>query len=135
MTVSPDRSTPAALRAAWLATVAAGDPEGVRALVTDDYEVWTHGAAPLRGPDAAVAALRGALARFAIRQEFEPLETIVSDDWAFERGTERMALTPRSGGETQQVAQRVFLLLRRGADGQWRFARGMTNGLPPAGGA
>ena len=131
----PDRSTPAALRAAWVAAVADRDPDVLRFLLAEDYEVWAHGAAPIVGPDAAIAAMRGALERFSIAQSFEPLETLIAGDWAFERGIERMTVTPRGGGASQQITQRAFLILRRGADGQWRYARGMTNGLPatPAG--
>jgi ketosteroid isomerase-like protein len=37
---------------------------------------------------------------------------------------------PRAGGPGQVRRQRVFLILRRGADGQWRFARGMSQPGP-----
>jgi len=129
---SVDRSTPAGLRAAWIAAVAASDADALRSLLADDYEIWANGAAPLCGVEPAVEAMRGALARYHIEQSFEPLETIVAGDWAFERGVERMTVTPVAGGPAQTMAQRALLILRRGANGQWQYARGMTNGLPPA---
>ena len=97
----------------------------------EDYEVWANGAPPLRGVDAAIEAMRGALARYHVEQGFEPLETVIAGDWAFERGIERMTVTPLGGGAPQTIEQRAFLILRRGADRQWQYARGMTNGLPP----
>ncbi len=126
-----DLTTPAGVRSAWVAAVAARDPEALRPLLTDDYEVWANAAAPLRGVDAAIAAMRDALERYHIDQGFEPVETIIAGDWAFERGLESMTVTPVNGGPSQTMSQRAFLILRRGADGQWRYARGMTNGLPP----
>jgi len=127
-----DRTTPASVRAAWVAAVAARNPDALRPLLTDDYEVWANAVPPLCGIDAAIEAMRDALARYHIEQGFEPVETVIAGDWAFERGVERMTVTPVGGGPPQTMAQRAFLVLRRGADGQWRYARGMTNGLPPA---
>ncbi len=129
MTNAPDRSTPAAVRAAWVAAVAARDADALRPLLADDYEVWAHGAPAIVGPDAAIAAFRGALAQFRIQQSFEPVESVIAGDWAFERGIERMVVTPLAGGEPRTLEQRTLLILRRDDDG-WRFARGMTNGLP-----
>jgi len=126
----PDRTTPERVREAWVAAVANGDPDALRPLLTDDYEVWAHGAPPLVGVDAAINAMRGAIARYHIAQSFEPSETVIAGDWAFERGLERMIVTPVDGGPSQTLSQRALLILRRGDDGQWRYARGMTNGLP-----
>jgi uncharacterized protein (TIGR02246 family) len=124
---SDDLSEIAALRAAWTRAVAARNPDALTDLLTDDYEVWPQGAAPITGPAAAMAAMRGAVERFDIVQSFEPIETLVAGDWAFERGVERMVLTPRDGGEQRTLEQRTFLIEKKGADGRWRFARGMTN--------
>ena len=124
---SDDLRAIGALRAAWTNAVAARDPDALKDLLTDDYEVWPQGAAPLIGPAAAAAAMRGAVERFDIVQSFEPIETVVAGDWAFERGIERMTLTPRGGGEKREIEQRTLLIERKGEDGKWRFARGITN--------
>jgi uncharacterized protein (TIGR02246 family) len=129
-TLDEDQSAVAAVRDAWCAAVATRNPHALRDLLTDDYEVWAHGVAPIRGRDGAAAAMKGALARFEIEQDFAPIETVIAGDWAFERGIERMAVTPVGGGATQSMSQRALLILRRGVDGRWRYARGMTNGLP-----
>ena len=124
---SDDLEAIIALRAAWTNAVATRNPDALKDLLTDDYEVWPQGAPPMIGPAAAVAAMRGAVDRFDIVQSFEPIETVISGDWAFERGIERMVLTPRNGGEKRTMEQRTFLIEKKGADGKWRFARGMTN--------
>jgi ketosteroid isomerase-like protein len=120
------------LRDAWINAVAARNPDALRDLLTDDYEVWAHGAPPVVGPDGAMGAMRAALDRFRIEQRFDPVETVIAGEWAFERGVESMTITPVSGGATQTMMQRALLIMRRGADGRWRYARGMTNGLPAA---
>lgn len=127
-----DRLAVERVRDEWVRAVAARDAEALRQFLTDDYEVWAHGMPPVSGPDGAIAAMRGALERYDIVQSFEPLETIICGNWAFERGVERMTVTPVGGGPAQNASQRAFLVLRRDADGRWRYARGMTNGLPPA---
>ena len=127
---SHHRATPADLRAAWVAAIAARDADALRPLLCDDYEVWAHATPALRGADPAVEAMRGALQRFLIAQSFEVIETVITGDWAFERGIERMTVTPIAGGPSQTMTQRALLILRRDRDGSWQFARGMTNGLP-----
>jgi ketosteroid isomerase-like protein len=126
-----DLSGIAAARSAWVTAVANGDADALVDLLTSDYEVWANGAPPIVGPENAANAMRAALRRFHVEQSFEPLETIVAGDWAFERGIERMRVTPRDGGPSQTMSQRALLVLQRGADGKWRYARGMTNQLPP----
>jgi ketosteroid isomerase-like protein len=113
-----------------MAAIAARDAEALRPLLTDDYEVWANGVEAFVGVDVAVAAMSAALERNRVEQSFEPIETIIAGDWAFERGIERITATPLDGGPTRTAAQRALLILRRGDDGQWRFARGMTNALP-----
>jgi uncharacterized protein (TIGR02246 family) len=125
-----DQAAVQRVRDDWVRAIAARDADALRQYLTDDYEAWTHGAPPLRGVDAAVAAMRGALEQYDIVQDFESLETIVCGDWAFERGIESMTVTPIGGGPERSGSQRALLILRRGADGRWRYARGMTNGLP-----
>jgi ketosteroid isomerase-like protein len=128
-----DRAALAAVHAAWvaaIAAIAASDADALGPLLADDYELWANGAEPLRGRNSAVAAMRGALARYRIAQSFEPIETVIAGDWAFERGLDRMTITPLEGGPSQSLTQRALLVLRRGTDGAWKYARGMTNQLP-----
>jgi uncharacterized protein (TIGR02246 family) len=127
-----DRAAIEAVRDAWVAVVASGDGRGLADFVTQDYEVWTHGAPALGGPKTVVAVMSAALAKYSVTQSFEPTETVVSGDWAFQRGIERIRAVPRDGGTPQENVQRALVILRRGDDGRWRYARGMTNGLPPS---
>jgi ketosteroid isomerase-like protein len=78
---------------------------------------------------------RVTLARFETwsrRTTYEPIETVVSGNWGFQRGIERIRAVPLDGGPVNDVTQRGLLIVHRGEDGRWRYARGMTNGFPPA---
>ena len=125
-----DRAAVDALRDRWVEIVASGDARGLADLVTPDYEVWTHGAPALGGPQTVVAMMSAALAQFSVTQSYEPSETVIAGDWAFQRGIERIRAVPRDGGPGRENVQRALVILRRGEDGRWRYARGMTNGLP-----
>lgn len=112
---------------AWATAIRDADMDALGALVTEDAEFWTHGAAPLKGPKALIEAFEPFFAQFEMQQDFTLQELIVLDQYAFMRGFEVNRLLPRDGGETVEVRQRAFSLLRREQDGRWRFARGMTN--------
>jgi len=126
-----DRAAIDGVRDAWVAVVASGDASGLADLVTPDYEVWAHGAPALGGPQTVVAMMNAALAKYAVSQSYEATETVIAGDWAFQRGIERIRAVPHEGGPSQETAQRALLILKRCDDGRWRYARGMTNGLPP----
>ncbi len=117
--------------AAWSAAVVAKDVEALVGLVTPDGELWTHGAPALCGLEAVRSTFEGFFARYDLRQDFELLELIVREDVAIARGIEHNRLVPAGGGDPVERTQRAMSILFRLPDGQWRFARGMTN-LPPA---
>ena len=120
-----------ALYAAWRDAIQRQDVDGVFSLLEPDYLLYPPGAPPL-----TIGALRprlaAALAAYEIEPSFEREEQIVSGDWAFERGWDVQAVKPRAGGPGHVQRQRVFLILRRGTDGRWRFARGMAQPGPTA---
>jgi len=128
-----DRKAIDALRDAWVAAVESGDARPLADLVTPDYEVWAHATPAFTGPETVVAVMSAALTKYAaVTQRYEPHETIIAGDWAFQRGIEYLRVVPYDGGPAQEMRQRALLILRRGTDGRWRYARGMTNGLPPS---
>ena len=115
-----------ALFAEWKTAMSRGDAEHLLTLIADDAEFWTQGAAPVKGRDAVRALFAAFFATVQMRQDFQELERVVAGDIAFSRGIETNVLSPRTGGSPVEVHQRAFMLLKR-VDGQWRFARGMTN--------
>jgi len=114
----------------WQEAVRDGNTEAVTKLVTEDAEFWSQGSQPLIGRAALADAFAPFFENFIFLQDYECHELIVRGDRAFMRGIERNKRIPRAGGNTVIVQQRAFSVLRRSVDGQWRFARGMTNQPP-----
>jgi len=120
-----------ALFLAWKEAVLSKDIARVASLVTEDCEFWANAAPPLQGREALRSTLQTFYATYSHRQEFERQELLLAGELAFARGIERNFLTPLAGGPEISQSQRAFMVIRREPDGCWRFARGMTNLLPP----
>lgn len=113
------------LYAAWGTAFARKDVDAIFALLTDDYTLWVPGAPPITR-DALRSRLSAAIAAFDVTPRFELLDRVVSGDLACDIGWDIQDARPASGGDAVSQRQRVCLLLRRGSDGVWRFARGMS---------
>ena len=104
-----------------------GDCDALADLVTEDAEFWSHGVAAMKGRDHVRTAMRAACETYLVERSWEEIERLTGDDFAVSVGIERTRATPRAGGEPVEVVQRGWTMARRGADGRWRFARGITN--------
>jgi len=114
---------------AWLDAYRRRDVETILDLLTPDYVLWPAGRPPMTR-EQLEPLLVAAMNAYEITPSFEREDQIVSGDLAFERGWGVQHVRPRDGGEERTQRQRVFLVLRRGADGHWRFARGMSQPGP-----
>ena len=104
-----------------------GDCEAIADLGTDDAEFWSPGMPAVRGRDHVRAAMRQACEQYLVERTWDEIERVAGDDFAVSVGIERTLATPRAGGEPVEMVQRGWPMARRGADGRWRFARGITN--------
>ena len=114
----------------WRESLRAGDLDRLVDLVTEDVEFWSHAQPPLRGRESVREAFAPIFVEWTLDQAFECHELIVAGDLAFARGMEVNRLDPRGDGDAVTQRQRAFSVLRKGPDGVWRFARGMTNAPP-----
>lgn len=125
MTTSTGEGAIDSLYVAWAEAFRRRDADAVLRLLTDDYVLLRSGA-PQMTAEAIRPALVAAFASFDIEMVFEREERVVSGDLAFEQGWDVQTIRPRAGGDARTQRQHVAVLLRRGADGVWRFARGMV---------
>jgi ketosteroid isomerase-like protein len=100
-------------------------------LLTPDYVLWPAGA-PAISRDSLGPRLAATLRAYDVTPSFEPEERLVAGDFAFELGWDIQQVRPCTGGDVTTHRQRVFLVLQRGGDGRWRFARGMSQPGPGA---
>jgi ketosteroid isomerase-like protein len=56
---------------------------------------------------------------------------LAGDDWAFERGTYTIALTPKAGGTPIRDTGKYLTIYRRQADHSWLMARDIWNSNNP----
>lgn len=116
---------------AWRDAFARGSVPDVLALLTPDYTLWRPQAAPLR-IDEVRPQLEAAFGRYTIDARFERIECFVSGNLAIDCGWDIQTVRPRDGAEPRTMRQRVWVILRRGNDSRWRFARGMAQPGPEA---
>ena len=119
------------LYTAWREAFGRGDVRGVLALLTPDYTLWPAGM-PLVGIDGLRPQLEAAFATYEIDSTFDRIECIASGHVAVDCGWDVQVVRPKSGGQTVTRRQRVWVILRRGNDARWRFARGIAQPGPAA---
>jgi ketosteroid isomerase-like protein len=90
------------------------------------------GRPPLVGKEANDAANARVAQTVKIVETWAPVETFVSGDLAFQRGTFTVAATPKAGGTTSNTSGTFMRIYKRQPDGQWRMVRDMFNTDPPA---
>jgi len=116
---------------AWGEAFRCKNVDAILDLLTSDYVLWPTGV-PAIGRDSLAPRLAATLGAYDITPSFEREERLVTGDFAFERGWDIQKIRPRAGGDVITHRQRVFLVLRRGDDSRWRFARGMSQPGPEA---
>ena len=126
-----DRAAIRQLGQDWVEAVHHGDVDRLLDLLTDDVVFMPHNAPSIVGRSAVEQTYRAVFAAFEVEQTFVPEEIQVGGDWAFVRGTDAIEMKPRAGGAPVVGRGRGISILRRVADGTWKFARGITNTASP----
>ena len=119
------------LYAAWSDAFRRQDVDAIVDLMTPDYVLCAPGA-PELDAEALRPRLKAAFTTYEITSAFECIERLLAGDLAVDRGWDVQRLRPRTGGDEMFNRQRVMLVLRRGSDGNWLFARGMSQAGPTA---
>lgn len=114
----------------WRNAVNTGDIERLLKVASDDLEMIPPGEQPLTGSDAH-QFLRGFVEQFnAQLKPFANEEIVVSGDWAFQRYTYELTLTPKAGGDSVVEAGHGIHMFRRHGDGSWRLVKDIFNSVP-----
>ena len=122
-----DRAAIVRLTADWLAAERRQDVPTVLELVTDDAVFLLPNGQGVSGKAAIGNMFRAYFASFSGDHQATTDEVHIAGDWAFAWGREATTLTPVRGGNPIALRGFGLSILRREADGQWRFARGINN--------
>ena len=120
--------------ARYLKAINDGDSDTLASLTTPEHIMIMPGRPPLVGKAANDAANARVAQTVKIEETWTPIETFVSGDLAYQRGTYTVAATPKAPGSTTNRTRGTFLrIYKRQKNGEWRMVRDMFNTDPPAG--
>jgi ketosteroid isomerase-like protein len=122
---SPDhrRAAVAAIDSAQQAVLQAlrnGDIEAYVNVFDDSATVMPPGAEPVRGQAAIRAWAEPLLRDFSVDVQVTRHELIVDRDWAFDRHSYVLRLTPRSGGRITEDRGNAVVVSKRQSNGSWK---------------
>jgi ketosteroid isomerase-like protein len=110
------------------------DIAALSSLTTEGHIMLAPNRAPIVGKTANDEVNGRAFEQFDFDETWTPVETVVSGDWAHQRGTFTTAFVPKAGGERREVSGSFLRIYQRQPDGEWRMIRDMFNSdSPPQG--
>ena len=110
-----------------------GDIDTLASLTTDGHLMIMSGGPPLTGKKALVDAMTRAFQTTDFDESWEPQETVVSGDLAYQRGTFVVVSKPKAGGTEARITGN-FLRIYRKIDGAWFMVRDSFNSQQPPNG-
>jgi len=126
---APNEADPTAISEAREQLIAAlnnDNVDGIMAILTGDHITM----AP-NEPALALTALRAwhqsRISESKLDMSFTSEEILMVGDWAFERWTSSLTLTPTAGGSPTRDSNKGIWVWKRQADGTWRLARSIWN--------
>ena len=128
---SAERTITAIHEAATVA-LGRGDLDGVMGSYADDVISLPPNQPALFGKDAVRSMWEDLLTDFAVEVSVSVDEVEVAGQWAFERGTFDMKLSPRAGGSPIEDSGKYLDILRKQPDGSWKYSRVSWNSSQPS---
>ncbi len=116
----------------YLGAINDEDIKTLAALTTDGHVMIAPNRPPIVGKAANDAMNGRAFEQFEFDESWSPVETIVSGDLAFQRGTYVSTAKPRAGGEPRTIRGSFLRIYQRQGNGEWRMTRDTFNSEPPA---
>ena len=132
-TLAQDLAAIAEFNRRYLGAINDEDIATLSSLTTEDHIMIASGRPPTVGKAANDAANGRVFQQFNIDETWTPIETVVSGDLAYQRGTFTVAATPKAGGNTTNTSGNFLRIYRRQPNGEWRMTRDMFNSEQPPG--
>jgi uncharacterized protein (TIGR02246 family) len=126
-----DRTAILGLLDRWRLATRAKDINAISELVTDDVVFLPSSVLPIKGKEEVEKLYRAFFSQYReIKHEAIIEEVRIAGEWVFLWGTDELRLTPESGGTDTHMKGKGLSILKRQADGSWRFWRGINNMTP-----
>ena len=123
--VAADIAAIGEVNARMLSALNAGDWARLNEL-TDESYVAIIGGNAIQGKAQLEAANQRFLEQWQDEEHWLPEETLVDGDLAVQRGSFTMRLTPKSGGESRDLAGTYVHVYQRKPDGSWALTRAIA---------
>ena len=114
----------------YLAAINSGDMATLSALTDEDHIMLIPGRAPLVGKAANDVANGRYFEQFNTDEKWNPVETVIDGNLAYQRGSFTSTATPKAGGAGRTASGSFLRIYRRQPDGSWRMTRDMFNSGP-----
>lgn len=114
-----------------VAAINAGDIEGLMAITTDDIVLMPSNEPARVGKEACRSWSQDFFAQFSAQYAASSEEVVVAGDWAFQRYSDTITLTPVAGGEPMELQSKGIHIYQRQPDGSWKVARDIWNSNEP----
>ena len=120
------------LRADYAAAYNSGDVNKLMTLYASDAVMMQEHEPTVVGADNIRKAMDGLMSTMTADMTLTADETKVMGDMAFDRGTFKLTLTPKTAGQPGMSENGKYLvLLQKGSDGSWKLAREIGNTSDP----
>jgi len=111
----------------YLGSINDEDIATLSALTTEGHVMIAPNRAPIVGKKANDELNGGAFKQFNFDESWTPIETVVSGNLAFQRGTYTTAVTPKDGGDKREISGTFLRIYQRQSNGEWRMTRDTFN--------
>jgi ketosteroid isomerase-like protein len=122
-----DLAAIAAFNERYLKSINDEDIATLSSLTTEGHIMLAPNRPPIVGKAANDEANRRAFEQFDFIETWTPLETVVSGDWAHQRGTFTVLAMPKAGGDHREISGNFLRIYQRQLNGEWRMIRDMFN--------
>lgn len=120
--MTPEEQAIRSLHTRWIDAVNAGDLACLLDLMTDDVVFLSPGRAPF-ARDGFTDGFTSGHRDFLIRCTSELENVVAASDVAYTVCRDALRVTPRTGGDTVELAGHRLTVYRRQPDGRWLLAR------------
>jgi ketosteroid isomerase-like protein len=127
-----DEAAIAKLRTDEMAVFGSGDVGALESIFSDDTISMPPNEPALNGLAAVRTWAENLFKVYKISGEYTSADLTLAGDWAFDRLTMKLTMTPIAGGEAIEETGKCIHIYKRQADGSWKIAQDIWNMDAPA---